>query len=98
MGNILHRAGREVIHADNLVAFGDKPVTEMASKKSGAAGDKGAWQFGLNSDLGDYDDSCDFLMSNHFVDFNKMVCIIRLWHRRVKSFCQVRLCGAACPA
>ena len=31
MPDIIRRAGNEIIHADNFVAFGDKPVAKMTS-------------------------------------------------------------------
>src|SRR5581483_4198468 len=43
VGNILHRASRKVVHADDIVAFRDEPFAKMASKKSGAAGNKSTW-------------------------------------------------------
>ena len=34
------RAGDQVVHGDDVVAFGQQPIAEMAAEESGPAGDK----------------------------------------------------------
>jgi hypothetical protein len=40
MRDISSAAGNKIIHADNVVAFGNKAIAKMATKKSGTAGDE----------------------------------------------------------
>ena len=37
VGDVAHVAGHEVVHRDDLVTFGEKPVAEVAPQKTGAA-------------------------------------------------------------
>jgi len=42
VGNVVFLTGEKIVHADHIVAIGDKTVAEMTPKKTGSSCDKGS--------------------------------------------------------
>jgi hypothetical protein len=42
VGNVAFLSGKEIVQTNHIATFPDKPFTEVAAQKTGAAGNKGA--------------------------------------------------------